>query len=218
MIATRTLRVARIAVIASLAAFILSIVLLAAVPLPEETQTSVIAATLLTFFAAVAFYLVAFGWRFAQPDDDDRRILSSNDPDRAYPALVIRSSLSWERSQGTGLFIWAGLISIFVLGYAGSRVSDQFGYAGGALGAALTLLAIVLYGRSVWIMMQARQDVRQRLGRHRWEFAAYLLVSLALAIVAGSGRYLVHSKQIGGAAVVVLLLLLYRIRLYMQDL
>jgi uncharacterized membrane protein YhhN len=109
-------------------------------------------------------------------------------------------------------------MSILVLGLIGSLISTEVGVAGTALGAALTLIAVALYVRSIIRLYGTRQDIWLKLGRRRWQFVAYIVATFVLALAAGAGRYLYHSNAATGAAIVIALLLLIRLRLFMQDL
>ena len=121
-------------------------------------------------------------------------------------------------SLGAGLGVWAGLISIIILGLLGSLISNTMAMVGAAVGVGLTLLALLLFLRSTVRAYRDREALWLRLGRQRWQFAAYLAASFALAGFAGLTRYVYHSKLVTGAAIVVVFLLLIRLRLLLQDL
>ena len=208
------LRITRIAAIASLVAFIVSLPLLWSGFVPTAARLPVVMVTVLALFASVAAYIICFSYDFGQSTEDESDLATSTDLEDAEQ----KSLLSWEGSQAAGLRIWAALISILVLGVLGSLISNEVGVAGTAVGAALTLIAFALYVRSVVRLYRARQDVWVKLGRRRWQFVAYLVATFALAVAAGAGRYLYHSKAVTGAAIVITLLLLIRLRLFMQDL
>jgi len=208
------LRITRIAAIASLVIFIVSLPLVWSGFVPAAAKLPLVTVAVIAFFGSVAAYVICFSYEFGQSTEDESDLATSTDLEDAEE----KSLLAWEGSQAAGLRIWAGLISILVLGLIGSLISKEVGVAGTAIGAALTLIAVALFVRSVVRFYRTRLDVWLQLGRRRWQFVAYLVATFALALAAGAGRYLYHSKAVTGAAIVIALLLLVRLRLFMQDL
>jgi hypothetical protein len=211
------LRITRIAAIASLAIFIVSLPLIWTGVVPAPVRVPLATVTGIALFGSAAAYIVCFGYRFSQPTPDESAVANSTDPDLGYAAAEVKSLIAWQGSQAAGLRIWGGLMSILVLGVIGSLISTEVGVAGTAVGAALTLMAVAFYVRSIIRLYGSRQDVWLKLGRRRWQFVAYVVATFVLALIAGAGRYLYHSNAVTGAAIVIALLLLIRLRLFMQD-
>jgi hypothetical protein len=208
----------RIAAVASLVIFIVSFPLVWIGVVPAAARLSLVTVTTIALFGSTAAYFLSFSLHFSRATEDESELATSKDPSLGPVAAEAKSLLAWKDSQSAGLRIWAGLISILVLGVIGSLVSPGVGVAGTAVGAALTLIAVAGFVRSLVRFYRARQDLWVALGRRRWQFVAYMIATVALALAAGVGRYLYHSTAVTAAAIVVALFLLIRLRLFMQEL
>jgi hypothetical protein len=212
------LHITRTAAVASLVIFIVSLPLVWIGVVPPSAKLPLVMLTTIALFGSTAAYILSFSLDFSRATEDESELANSKDPSMGPVAAEVKSLLAWKDLQSAGLRIWAGLISILVLGVIGSLVSPGVGVAGTAVGAALTLVAVAGFVRSLVRFYRTRQDLWVALGRRRWQFVAYMIATVAWALAAGVGRYLYHSKAVTGAAIVVALFLLIRLRLFMQEL
>jgi hypothetical protein len=185
--------------------------------IPEGQLEPVLGLFVLTFFLSVAAYAASFVVR-ARAGDRSFTFYPLTD-DNVPEDVTEQYARAEQRVVAGGLAIWAGLICILVFGYIGSLVArDAGGFAGAALGVLITLAALAYLGRSWFSAAQARERAWRRMGRHRWEFLAYLAATLVIAILVAIDNHIIRSTPGHAAALALFMLVAVRLRMIWSGL
>jgi hypothetical protein len=180
--------------------------------IPEQRLEPVGAVVVLTFFLSVAAYAGSFviAARQGEPSFSFYPVTSGDVPEE----ISEQYARAEQKVMAAGLAVWAGLICILAFGYLGSLIAgDAGGFVGVGLGVLITLAALAYLGRSWFSAAEARERAWRRIGRHRWEFLAYLAATVILAVLVATGNHLIRSTPGHGAALGFFTFVVVRLRM-----